>query len=136
MEKTNIRYRFYQKPPDYVKRYFPTLFKSWNIECERDEFCWLMLDGKTPIACVYGKIEEVSVNEKGTLRTLLTINNFEVRKTYRRIGYGRIFFNWIVDKYMAKSVGLYFLDDNALKFWHKIGLKRQRGTDYLVRKYV
>lgn len=27
-------------------------------------------------------------------------------------------------------------DDDALKFWHKMGLKRQRGTDYLVRKFI
>ena len=134
--KNNIRYRFYQKPPDYIKRHFPILFKSWNIECEKDEFCWLMLDGKTPIACVYGDIEEFLIDAKGSFRSHLSIFKFEVRKTYRRLGYGRIFFNWILHKYDAYKVGLNFLDDDALKFWHKMGLKRQRGTDYLVKKYA
>ena len=111
---------------------FPELFGVRTF-CDENEFIVLMYKGSSPIGCCYCEIKDPIVNRRGLIKVNLRIDRFEIRKSFQRKGYGRYLFEWIVNNFSINKISLMYLDDNALKFWKRMGFRVGKGYNNMYK---
>jgi GNAT superfamily N-acetyltransferase len=128
---------FKKNIPLYISKQFPVLFGGIFRLDTTTEFAYILYtEDKYPIGCVYGEILSCGFNEKtGELKHDIMIHKFEIEKVLRGNGYGRTMYNMLVDKLNPSEIVLNYLDDDALKFWKRLGFRKNKDSDELYHKF-
>lgn len=135
MARKKIEYKAYNKMPKYISKKFPVLFDGMYFTVSETDYLFIAWIGDVPIGGIYGSIEGFKM-VKGELRPEVFVNKFEIIEDERGKGYGTRMFEFLVKKYNPLLVNLYALDDDALRFWRKLGFRRESKNDtILIKKF-